>query len=407
MTYTIGATNTDLLLPDPEPAEVRYTVISVDDHLVEPPDMFDGRLPARLQDGAPRLVENERGHQVWQFDGQTFTQVGMNAVAGRRPELRSLEPARFEDMRRGCWDIHERIRDMDINGVWASLNFPSQVAGFAGRIFSGCSDPELGLAVTRAWNDWLFDEWYSPYPDRIIPCGITWMADAQIGADEIRRNAARGFRSVTLPERPHNIGLPSLFSGWWDPIVEACVETDTVISLHVGSSGMYAMPEGAPVLQLGATLFGQLSLTACAEWLWSGYPVKHPDLEIAMSEGGIGWVPMLLDRLENIVDRSGYGQGWELRPAEVLRRNFWFCTIDDPSTIDLYDVIGVDHIMVEVDYPHGDSTGPDTQKVIADAWGHLPDDVLRKMCCENAAALFRHPLPPTVVPPTVVPEVGA
>ena len=398
MTYVIGDTNSDILLPDPVPAEVHYTVISVDDHLVEPPDMFDGRLPAHLQDGAPKLVENERGHQVWQFDGQTFSQVGMNAVAGRRPELRSLEPARFEDMRRGCWDIHERIRDMDINGVWASLNFPSQVAGFAGRVFSGCSDPELGLAVTRAWNDWLFEEWYSPYPDRIIPCSITWMADAQIGADEIRRNAERGFRSVTLPERPHNIGLPSLFTGWWDPIIEACVETDTVISLHVGSSGMYPMPEAAPILQLGATLFGQLSLTACAEWLWSGYPYRYPDLKIAMSEGGIGWVPMLLDRLENLVDRSGYGQGWDMRPAEVLRRNFWYCTIDDPSTIDLYDVIGVDRIMVEVDYPHGDSTWPETQQVIADAWGHLPADVLRKMCCENAAALFRHPLPPVVVP---------
>jgi predicted TIM-barrel fold metal-dependent hydrolase len=398
MTYTIGETNSEILLPDPEPAVVRATIISVDDHLVEPPDMFDGRLASHLQDHAPRLVENEHGHQVWQFDGQTFTQVGMNAVAGRRPDLRSLEPARFEDMRKGCWDIDERIRDMDLNGVWASLNFPSQVAGFAGRIFSGCSDPELGLAVTRAWNDWLFEEWYSPYPERIIPCGITWMADAQIGAEEIRRNAARGFRSVTLPERPHNIGLPSLFGGWWDPIIEACVETDTVISLHVGSSGMYPMPEGAPALQLGATLFGQLSLTACAEWLWSGYPTRHPDLKIAMSEGGIGWVPMLLDRLENLVDRSGYGQGWDLRPAEVLRRNFWFCTIDDPSTIDLYDVIGVDHIMVEVDYPHGDSTWPHTQQVIADAWGHLPPDVLRKMCCENAAALFRHPLPPVVLP---------
>ena len=80
-----------------------------------------------------------------------------------------------------------------------------------------------------------------------------------------------------------------------------------------------------------------------------------------MSEGGIGWVPMLIDRLENVVDRSGYGRGWDLRPAEILRRNFYFCTIDDPSTIDLYDVIGEDHIMVEVDYPHGDSTWPDTQ----------------------------------------------
>jgi hypothetical protein len=117
-----------------------------------------------------------------------------------------------------------------------------------------------------------------------------------------------------------------------------------------------------------------------------------------MSEGGIGWVPMLLDRLENVVDRSGYGAGWDIRPADVLRRNFWFCTIDDPSTIDLHDVIGDDHIMVEVDYPHGDSTWPETQDVIKQAWGHLSPSLLRKFCCENASALYRHPLPPRIVP---------
>ena len=117
-----------------------------------------------------------------------------------------------------------------------------------------------------------------------------------------------------------------------------------------------------------------------------------------MSEGGIGWVAMLLDRLENIVDRSRYGLGWEVRPADVLQRNFWFCTLDDPSTIDTRHAIGVDHIMVEVDYPHGDSTWPDTQAVIAQYWGHIPADELRAMCSENAAALYRHPLPDLVLP---------
>jgi predicted TIM-barrel fold metal-dependent hydrolase len=389
-------TRRDTLLPDPEPRPVRYTVISVDDHLVEPPDMFEGRLPDRFADRAPRIVENSRGHQLWEFDGKRYSQVGMNAVAGRRPEAVTLEPTRFEDMRRGCWDIDARIGDMDLNGVWASLNFPSQITGFSGRVFSECSDPELGVAVTRAWNDWLYDAWWQPYPDRIIPCGITFLADPVVGADEVRRNADRGFRSVTLPERPHRIGLPSLFSGYWDPILDACQETDTVVSLHVGSSGMPDMPGDAPLVALGATLFGQMSLSACAEWLWSGIPVRYPNIRIAMSEGGIGWVAMLLDRLDNIVTRSGYGRDFDpggLLPAEVLARNFWFCTIDDPSTIDTRHRIGIDRIMVEVDYPHGDSTWPDTQAVIDRCWGHLPADELRRLTHENAAALYRWPLP--------------
>src|SRR6202043_2922794 len=121
-----------------------------------------------------------------------------------------------------------------------------------------CSDPELGLAVTQAWNDWLFEEWYSPYPDRIIPLGITYLADPEAGAAEVRRNAERGFRSLTLPERPHRIGLPSIFTAYWDPILAACQETGTVISLHVGSSGLPSdfAPE-AKSAGLSASLFGQ------------------------------------------------------------------------------------------------------------------------------------------------------
>jgi predicted TIM-barrel fold metal-dependent hydrolase len=400
MTRVTTATgpSADLFLPEPEPREVRYTVISVDDHLVEPPDMFEGRLPAKLQPLAPKVVETSQGHEVWEFDGERYSQVGMNAVAGRRPETVKLEPFRFEQMRPGCYDIDARIRDMDINGVWASVNFPSMITGFCGRVFSQCSDPELGLEVTRAWNDWLYEEWYSPYPERIVPLGITFLSDPEKGAEEVRRNATRGFTSITLPERPHRIGYPSLYSGYWDPIVQACAETGTVISLHVGSSGMYDFPPDGPFLQLGATLFGQLSLTACAEWLWSGYPVRFPDLKIAMSEGGIGWVAMLLDRLDNVVDRSGYGMGWDERPADVLRRNFWFCTIDDPSTIDTRYAIGIENIMAETDYPHGDGTWPDTQAVLAKAWGHLPAAEMRAICCENAAALYRHPLPDVVLP---------
>ena len=241
--------------------------------------MFDRPAAAQFADRAPRVVETEEGHEVWQFDGRVFFQVGLNAVVGRPREDWVVEPTRFDEMRPGCYEIDARVRDMDINGVWASVNFPSQITGFCGAVFSRCSDPELGLAVTRAWNDWFYDEWYSPHPERIVPMGITYLADPEEGAAEIRRNAARGFTGVTLPEQPHRIGMEPIFSSWWDPIIAACAETDTVICLHVGSTGVVDMPPGAPMVALGATLFGQLSLAACAEWLWSGYPVKYPDLE--------------------------------------------------------------------------------------------------------------------------------
>jgi predicted TIM-barrel fold metal-dependent hydrolase len=364
--------DSELFLPDPEPREVKYTIISVDDHVVEPPHLFERYLPPALREKGPQLIETPEGHEVWQF---------------------------FEQMRPGCYDADARIKDMDLGGIWAQLNFPSQITGFCGRVFAAAKDREVGLACVQAWNDWLFEEWYSPYPDRIIPCGITYLSDPQLAAAEIRRNAERGFVSVTFPERPHAVGLPNLWDrAHWDPIIEACAETETVISLHVGSSGTYPLPEGSPVLQLSATLFGQLSLAACAEWLWSAHALRHPTLAIAMSEGGIGWVAMLLDRLDNLVDRSGYGLGWDVRPADIMKRNFWFCTLDDPSTIDTRNRIGVENILFETDYPHGDGTWPDSQSVIEEVWSHVPANEIRMMCSENAAKLYRHPLPEVVLP---------
>jgi predicted TIM-barrel fold metal-dependent hydrolase len=389
------------LLPDPEPREVKYTFISVDDHLVEPPHTFEGRLPAKLQERAPRVVETAEGHEVWQFEGKPYFQVGFMCVAGRPREDHRVEPARFDEIRPGCFKIEDRIKDMDIGGIWASVNFPSGVTGFGGTLFSETKDRELGLACVRAWNDWLFEEWHQAYPDRIVPLGITYLADPEKGAEEIRRNAKRGFTAVTMPEQPHRIGYPSVFDDYWEPIIRACAETETVLNLHVGSSGFAEMPAGAPMLELGATLFGPMALSACAEWLWSGWAVRYPTLKIAMSEGGIGWVAMLIDRVDNLMSRSGYGTGWldkNCSPSDTLRRNFWFCMIDDPSTISTRGVIGVENILFESDYPHGDGTWPDTQQVIDDVLGTLPVEEIRKITHENAARLYRHPLPEVCIP---------
>jgi predicted TIM-barrel fold metal-dependent hydrolase len=401
-------TNWDLFEPEPEPADVNLTIISVDDHVVEPPHLFESRVPSKLVPYAPRVVEKQDGSQVWLFEGEEFTQIGMNAVAGRKREVVegetfSREPFRFDEMRPGCFEIEARIKDMDLNGVWASLNFPSMITGFCGRLLFSAKSREIGIACIRAWNDWIYEEWYQAHPDRIIPLGVLYLPDPTEAVAEIHRLAELGFRSVSLPERPHRIGLPSLWvRDHWDPILRACTETGTVVSLHVGSAGSHDFPPGfvrdGVSGGLGATLFGQLSLQACGEWLWSGWPLKYPELRIAMSEGGIGWVAMLLDRLDNIVDRSGYGRGWKERPADVLRRNFWFCTLDDPSTIDTRYRIGIENIMVEVDYPHGDSTWPDTQRTLLECWGHIPTSELRMMCSLNAASLYSHRLPDQILP---------
>jgi len=387
-------------LPDPERRPRHFTFISVDDHLVEPPEMFEGRVPARFADLAPRVEVDETGMEFWSYDGKRQYKVGLNAVVGRPRSELSFEPTRFDEMRRGAWDIHARIHDMDLNGVYASLNFPSSLAGFAGQRFQlGISDPELALAVVRAANDWHLDAWAGPYPDRIIPVQLPWLLDPEVAAAEVRANAERGFRAVTFPELPERLGLPSLHTGYWDPFMAACAETGTVVCLHVGSSSSAPMTSSdAPADTIGVLFFGW-AMFAAVDWLYSKLPVRFPDLKICLSEGGIGWVPGLMDRLDHVGRYQEMYGTWvdiDLTPREVLARNFWFCTIDDPSGLELRHRIGVDHLLLESDYPHQDGTWPDTQELLFGQIGHFPADEVRKITWENASKLFRFPVPEAV-----------
>jgi predicted TIM-barrel fold metal-dependent hydrolase len=392
------AGHTATLLPDPARRAVRVPIISVDDHLIEPPDLFVGRLPATLQDEAPHIVEDEDGTQAWIFEGNRYPNVGLNAVVGRPKDEWSMEPARFDEMRPGCYDIDERVADMDRAGIWASLCFPSLVSGFCGAVYARAENKDLGLACLRAFNDWHHDVWAGSYPERIIPMQLPWLADVDLAAAEIRQNAERGFKAVSFPEFPARLNLPAIFTSHWDPFFGACEETDTVVCLHTGASSWAPLASPGPPFELLPTLFPVNALIAAGEWLWSGVPLRFPELQIAMSEGGLGWVPMLMDRADYVLSHSASGSestAWPstLRPSEVLRRNFWYCSIDDPSIVSMRHMIGVDHIMVESDYPHADSSWPDTQQILTDTWGTLPDDELRMVAGGNAAGLFRHPLP--------------
>ena len=388
---------TTTLLPDPTKRERHYTIISVDDHLIEPAHCFEGRMPAALADKAPRVVTFDDGRETWVYEDRFYPQVGLNAVVGRPKDEWSMEPARFDEMRKGCWDIEARIADMDLDGVYASLCFPSLIAGFAGTVFSKSTDQELGLACVRAWNDWHIEEWAAPHPDRIIPLQISWLSDPEIAAADVRANAERGFKAVSFPENPVDLGLASMHTDYWDPFLRACAETETVVCLHNGSSSWTAARSPNAPLELYTSLFPVNALVTAADWLWARIPTRFPELKIAFSEGGISWVPMLIDRIEYVLDHSAVGShGWDdksVSPVDALRRNFWFCTIDIGSTIALRDHIGIDHICLESDYPHADSTWPDTQASAYAGLAELPEDDVRKLTWENASKLFRHPVP--------------
>ena len=388
------------LLPDPPRAERRVPIISTDDHLVEPPELFEGRLPARYADAAPRVVDNDGGGQAWLYDGRLNPQIGLAAVAGRPIEECSYEPVRFDEMRRGSWDVQARVADMDLDGVYASVNFPSAMAGFCGhRLQLGVSDPGLARAVVGAFNDWHLESWVGARPDRFIACQIPWLLDPELAAADVRANAARGFKAVSFTENPEPLGLPSIHTGYWDPFFAACEETGTVVCLHVGSSGVTPTTSSdAPGDCIGVLFFG-FAMFAAVDWLYSKIPVRFPDLKICLAEGGIGWVAGLLDRLDHVGRYQqifGTWEGIDLTPREVLQRNFWFCAIEDAAAFDSLDHIGAGNVTVETDYPHLDGTWPGSQEILWRQIGHLPRDVIDRVAWRNASELFGHPVPPAV-----------
>ena len=396
------------LLPDPVSQERSFSVISVDDHLTEPADVFAGRFPAKLRDQAPQMITQDDGTEAWRYKDRLYADTGLSVVAGRPQAEWTEDVLNLDEMRRSCWDVHQRVRDMDIDGIWASLCFPSGAWGFTGRVLSLNRDEEVGLAAIRAWNSWMLEEWYGAYPERFIPMQLPWLLDPKLAGDEVRRNAELGFKSVSFMESPQLLNLPPITDhAHWEPFFKACEETATVISLHAGASGFVMQGSPGSGLNTQVSLFPAGAFCAAVDWVWAGIPGLYPDLKIALSEGGIGWVPMAIDRLKYVTEHSAgsaASDSWtfDVTPVEALQRNFYFCMLDDPSTLDQRHLIGIDHIMFETDFPHADSTWPHSQDLLRKRFGDIPFDEASMIAGGNAARIFRHPLPTAADWPTVI-----
>lgn len=388
---------TRTLLPDPPQAPVTYHVISVDDHVLEPPTTFEGRIPAKFAENAPRIVRNDPRGDFWLIEGQLEGMGDWNVASGRPMTEWSTEPLQYDEVRRAGWDPVERLRDMDLTGMVASVCFPSGIWGFAGQKFMRMKDQELGLACMRAYNDWVVEEWSATNPDRLVAYQVPWFHDMNIAVQEIYRNAERGVKCVTFSENPEKIGRPSLYTDYWDPFFRACEETDTVINLHVGSSSQISKPSLDSPEEASLALFGANSMLASVDWLYAQIPVRFPNIKIVFCESGIGFLPMLIDRLEHIQMYRDYELlefSWtdkEHAPVDVFKRNFWFSTFWDPIAFSAIERIGFDRVMLEVDYPHPDSIWPDVQTRCALQLAGLPDHVVRAITHGNAASLYRIP----------------
>jgi len=212
-------------------------LISVDDHVVEPPDMFEQHLPRSYRDldEAPRIVRTEAGDDVWAYDGRLFPNIGLNAVAGRHRADYGVDPTSYDEMRRGCWDIDSRIDDMNANGVLGSMCFPS-FPGFAVRYSREANDKDLALACVKAYNDWHLESWCGPFPGRFIPLGLVPFWDIDLMIAETARLAERGFHSISFSENPSKLGSTESPHGLLGPLLGCVPRPRHFPALHIGSS---------------------------------------------------------------------------------------------------------------------------------------------------------------------------
>jgi predicted TIM-barrel fold metal-dependent hydrolase len=235
-----------------------------------------------------------------------------------------------------------------------------------------------------AYNDWMVDEWCGDSEGRLIPLCIIPLWDAELAAAEVRRNAARGVRAVCFSEIPPHLGLPSIHSGAWDPFFAACDETRTVVCMHIGSSSkMPATSADAPVAVAATLSFGNAMSSLC-DFLFSGVLIRYPTLILAYSEGQIGWLPYILERADDVWrEHRAWGGVKEVvlePPSNYFRRQVYGCFFRDQHGLDSLDAIGADRITFETDYPHTDSTWPETRSVAEQMVRNLSDaDVFKIM----------------------------
>jgi predicted TIM-barrel fold metal-dependent hydrolase len=365
-------------------------MVSVDDHVVEPPHLFEDRLPARHADLAPQFVTREDGTNAWRYEDQEISNVALNAVSGRPPEEYGMEPTSFEEIRRGCWDIHERVKDMDANGVLGSLCFPS-FPQFCGQLFARTEDKDVALAMVRAYNDWHIDEWCGTYPGRFIPCVLPAIWDPEVCAAEVRRTAAKGAHAVTFSENASKLGWPSIHSDHWDPFWAACSDENLVVCMHIGSSSQLVITAPDAPIDCLITLTPMNIVQAAADLVWSRVLRKFPALNIALSEGGIGWIPYFLERVDYNYERHHRWTGQDFgdqRPSEVFNEHIITCFIDDHFGVASREFLNMDRVCWECDYPHSDSTWPTAPETLAKQLDGVSDYDIDRITHLNAMRLF-------------------
>jgi predicted TIM-barrel fold metal-dependent hydrolase len=441
-------------------------MISVDDHLIEPPNVWVDRLPAKYRDRGPRWVTDDRG-EAWLVEDSIRVPVSGAVTAGAwwPPEGRpdAFTPLPWSEVPPSCYDPRAREEAMNTDRVLAAVMFPN-LPGFSGSLFQRLEDKELGLLCIQAYNDWLLDEYAAAIPGRVIGLALIPMWDGKLAAAEATRAIGKGARAVSFSMAPHQVGFPAIHEEYWDPLYAVMNDANLPLCTHLGTGmggdeqmakldfsklgeimkaandpeklqtlladdpDLARMAEGMgfggtssrrtprPATTVLLQLAGQ---TCLIEWINSGNFDRFPNLKVALSENGIGWIPAVLqtadwmhemsasrithafqpenevqvtaegrDAAKASIDAKATVAATSRTPSEIFRDHCYGCFIHDPVGLQLLDFIGVDNVMIETDFPHNSTWWPHSMDKAQEWCLDLPDDVRHKVLRGNAERLF-------------------
>jgi predicted TIM-barrel fold metal-dependent hydrolase len=357
-------------------------IISADSHVSEPPNLWLERMEQKYRDRAPR-IERYGDSDCFIYEGQMAPQpIGLGVMAGRKPEEFKAMGVTMDEVRRGGWDPQARIEDQKIDGLDAEVVYPTLGMGLYTM-----PDPDLKAASFRAYNDWLAD-YCNVAPDRIVGCALIPADDVGAAVAELRRSRKNGLRGALIPAvapEGRRYNDPA-----WDELWAAACDLDVPLSLHIGSGKKFEIKPGVGSAEIMVTMEPMSMPEVIATFIWGGVFERFPKLRIVSVESGIGWLGYLVERMDHVWRKHRFWTQSAVKrpPSEIFRDHVHATFQEDHIGMKIALDIGAQCLLWANDYPHTDTTWPESRKVIEEHFRGFPEKERNLMVGGNAARLY-------------------
>ena len=373
--------------------ELKYGLISADDHVQEHPQVWTARMSReRWRDRIPHITRMPDGSDCWIVDGQPSSLAGV-ALAGAAMADRGEEPKRWDDVPRMVFSAAERLKAMDMDGVDCSILYPS-VSGLAAETFGKLDDAALELACVQAYNDWLIDEWANVSP-RFVPQCIVPIWPMEWTVAEIKRAVAKGHKGVIYPASPMELrGVPHINEPAYDPLWATCQELGVPLCFHAGASAKIQLRPGDAFKPAVAAAFSSVvrsvsSIAVVANFLLSRVLDRFPKLKVVFAESSLGWGAYEIEYADYQSDADGLpSEGYTLKPSELFQRQCYFTCWYDRMSLRVRRYLGSTNILWSSHFPLATSSWPNTRQYADLSFVDVPEQEKRQIQWENAVKLY-------------------